>query len=80
MDFPPPRQKVVPPLYDDLHGATNVTSLHAVDPHKRRRAIGADQIDLRLSVAEYMDMSRLVVIGEDDEAQAARAMDGDHAN
>jgi hypothetical protein len=80
MDFPPSRQQVVPPLYDDLHGATNVASLHAVDPYQRRNTFGADQIDLRLSVAEYMDMSRLVVIGEDDEAQAARAMDGDHAN
>jgi hypothetical protein len=78
MDFPPPRQQIVPPLDDDFHGATNFASCRR--PIRASGAFGADQIDLRLSVAEHMDMSRLVVIDEDDESQAASAMDSDHAN
>jgi hypothetical protein len=80
MDFPPSRQQSLAPLDDDLHGAPNVASLHAIDPCQRRDALGSDQIDLRLSVAEDMDMSQLMVVHEGDEAQAMSAMGGDRQN
>ncbi len=69
-----------PLIGDDLHGATNIASLHAVDPRQRGDAVRSDQIDLRLSVAEHMDMGRLVVVREYDEAQPASAMNRNHSS
>ena len=51
---------------------------HAVGPDQFGRAIGAAKIDLGLSVAEGVNMSRLVIVHENDDPYALGAKDSDH--
>lgn len=62
----------------DLHGAAHIAALHAFYGHDLWPAVGSQQVDLGVSVAEHVDMGRRMVIDEDDEAQAMRAVDSDH--
>jgi hypothetical protein len=41
-------------------------------------AIGTQQIDLGLTVTENMDVRRLVIVNENDDAQAVGTKHGDH--
>ena len=63
---------------DDPQGAADLAPGHSIGPDQLGHASDAAQADLGLAVAEHVDMSRLVVVGEDDHAQALGAQHGDH--
>ena len=67
-------------LDNDLHGVADIAALHAFDGHDLRCAVRPDQVDLRVPVAEHMNVGRCVIIDKDDEAQAMGAIDGDRAS
>jgi hypothetical protein len=78
MYLSPSGQKRGPPFGHKVHGAANLIALHAYGPNQLRRASRAGEIDLRLPVAEHMNVGRLVVVAEYDDAQAMRTVDRDH--
>jgi hypothetical protein len=51
-------------LDNDPHGATGLAARHAIGPDQIRGAVGAQQIDLGLTVAENVDVHRWVIIHE----------------
>ncbi len=63
-------------LSDHAHGAANLSALHAFGPNQFRRAVPACQVDLGMTVAEYMDMGRFMIVHEDDDAETMLAKDG----
>jgi len=65
-------------LNDDLHGAPDICTRHTVSPHEFRLAVLTSQIDLNLTIAEYMDMCGFVIIDEDDDTQSILAVDRHH--
>ena len=61
----------------DFHNAPQLSVRHAVGPDQFGRAVGA-KIDLGLSVTEGVNMSRLVIVHENDDPYALGAKDSDH--
>lgn len=61
------------------HCASYLGASHAFRRQERRLAVRAKKIDLRLTVAEHMDVGGFVVIDENDNAKSMRAVDRDHA-
>jgi hypothetical protein len=63
-------------LRHDAKRLPQIACLEAVVPDQFRLAVRPRQVDLRMAVADRMDMGRLMVIDEDDEAQSGLAMNG----
>jgi hypothetical protein len=59
-------------LGDDRHCPPNIAALHLVDPDEFGCPARASEIDLGLSVAENMDVRRLVIVWENDHAHPMR--------
>ena len=55
-------------LTTDAHGAADLAAAHSVSPDQCRGTVGPEQVDLGLTVTEDVDMSRLVIVDEDDNA------------
>lgn len=80
MDLPPSGQKVVASLCYEADRLTDFRTFHSLDPDQLRPITGADEIDLRVTVAEDMHMGRFVVVEIDDDPQAVCSEYGDHEN
>jgi len=61
----------------DPHGSAYFAAGHAVSPDYCGSTVGAE-VDLGLNVTEDVDMSRSVIVDEDDHAQAMGTRHGDH--
>ncbi len=62
----------------DFHDAPQLSTRHAVGPDQFRGAAGAAQIDLGLSIAEGVNVGRLVIVHEDDDPYALGAENSNH--
>jgi hypothetical protein len=78
MDVLPPGQQRRLRLGNNPHGATNLAAGHAIGPDQLRRSARASQVDLGLTVTEYVDVGRVVIVNEDDHTQAFGAQNSDH--
>ena len=78
MDFPPSGKKWFLLITDDPHRPAQIVCFHALHPHKRRKTIRPDQVDLGVTVTEHMHMGWFVIVGKDDGAQTLRTKDTDH--
>jgi hypothetical protein len=78
MNVPPACQQVVKLLDDNPHCAANVAALHAFNGHNLKHAINAKQVYLGVTIAEHMDMRRLVIINENNDVETICSMDRDH--
>jgi hypothetical protein len=58
MNLIPSLEQIVLLLAHDPHGAANLALLHLVGPHELRLSIAAHKIDLRLTIAENVDVRR----------------------
>lgn len=76
MNLRPPGQKFVASLCDETSRPTDFRPFHSLGPYQLRRVIGADEIDLRMAVAE--DVNRLVVVEVDDDLKAVCPEQDDH--
>jgi hypothetical protein len=63
-------------LDDGFESAPKLALCHLLRPDHNRTALGWDQVDLCVPIAEHMDMSRFMIVGEDDDAQTMRAENG----
>jgi hypothetical protein len=77
MNLTPPFQQDSLLFLHEPHGASNFGPGHADDQDQFRGAVSAEEVDLRLTVTEYMHMGRLMVIDKDDNAQPPSTMNGD---
>src|SRR5690606_33255912 len=66
------------PLANDAHCLPEVTRPEPIVTDQLRQPIAPRQIDLRRTVANHVDMGRLVIVGEDNEAQPSFTMQSDH--
>jgi hypothetical protein len=80
MDLPPSSQKVAASFCNEADRLTDFRALHSLDPDQLRPITRADEIDLRVTVAEDMHMSRFVVVEIDDDPQAVCSEYRDHEN
>ena len=80
MDIPPSGQKVVASLCNEANRLTDFSTFHSLDPDQLGPITGADEIDLRVTVAEDMHMGRFVVVEIDNDSQAVCSEYGDHEN
>jgi hypothetical protein len=78
MYLSPSLQEVSLLFLHDLHGPPDIAAGHADSEDQLGLAGGADEIDLGFAITEHVDMRRLVIVDEDDEAQAVSAVHGDH--
>jgi hypothetical protein len=63
----------------DPHRTADLAAGHAISPDQFGGSVGPEQIDPGVTVTEDVDMRRLVIVDEDDHAQAVGTQDGDHA-
>jgi hypothetical protein len=68
MDSFPPFQKLRAIQRHDLHGPSSFAAHHSFCPNKLRRTTHTGEVDLRVSVAEYMHVGGLVIIRKDDDS------------
>lgn len=66
-------------LDNDSHSAANLAAVHTVSSNQFRGAVSTEQIDLGLTVTEDVDVSRPVIVGEDNHAQALGTKHGNYA-
>jgi hypothetical protein len=78
MDFLPPGQQERLLLDHDPHGAADLAAGHAIGPNQFGGSVGPEQIDPGVTITEDVDVSRLVIVDEDDHAQAVGTQDSDH--
>lgn len=78
MNLSPSGQKVVASLCNESNRLTDFRAFHSLDPDQLRPITGADEIDLRMTVAEDMHMGWFVVVEVDDDPQAVCSEYGDH--
>jgi hypothetical protein len=78
MDVLPPGKQQRLPLDHDPHGTAHISAGHVLSPDQVGDAIGTEEIDLGLTVTE--DVSRHMVVDEDDDAEAMRTKHSDHEN
>jgi hypothetical protein len=63
MDLPPLRQQKRLVFRHEAHGLANLSAGHALSPDKLR---GAEEIDLRMTVAKRVNVGRFVIVGKND--------------
>ena len=80
MNVLPPSQQQRLLLGNDPQSTADLAAGHAVGPDQFRRATGTEQVDLGLTVAEDMDVSRPMVVDEDDHAQAMSTKHSDNTS
>jgi hypothetical protein len=78
MNVLPPGEQLLLLLDHDPNGSANLTVRHAVSPDQFSHAIGTQQIYLRVTVTEDVDVGWRVIVNEDDHTQAASTKHGDH--
>jgi hypothetical protein len=78
MDILPPGQQHRLLFNHDPNRAADPGSGHAISPNQFRSSACSEQIDLGVTVTEDVHVSRLVIVDEDDNAQAVGMQDGDH--
>jgi hypothetical protein len=78
MYVPPLLQQLCLRILDCLQGAPFLRVIHSGAPDEFWTTVTANENDLRLAVATDMHVRRLVIIYEDEEAQAMRAQHYDH--
>jgi hypothetical protein len=78
MDMSPLRLQEILLAVDDAHRKPNFAVFHTHCPNELRLAIIAQKIDLRVPIAEHVDMRGLMVIDKDHNAQPMLAKNGDH--
>jgi hypothetical protein len=61
-------QQVILLFHHSLNGVTDITALHSGKSHNRWPAVGTNNVDFGLTVAEHMDMRWFMVIDEDHKA------------
>lgn len=59
-------------LRHDAHRLAKIPRLEAVAVDQLGPAVGSRQVDLRLAIADHMDMRWRVIVDEDDESPASR--------
>jgi hypothetical protein len=80
MDFPPFGKELFLLVTNHLHSPAQIVRLHTLCPDKSRSPVWTDQVDLGLPVSKDVDMSRLVVVRENDDAQPIGSVDRDHTH
>jgi adenosylmethionine-8-amino-7-oxononanoate aminotransferase len=65
-------------LENEPHGTADFTAGHTFSPNQFGCAVGTKQINLGMTVTEDVDVSRLVIVNEDNHAQTMGAKHGDH--
>jgi hypothetical protein len=78
MDHPPAREELEPSFADDPHRAPQIRIAQPNERDKLRLASRGAKVDLRLSVAEDVNMRRLVIVRKDHEPRSRFAMDDHH--
>jgi len=78
MDFPPFGKKSILLVRDYLHGSTHIFHFHALRPDQSWNSIRSNQVDLEFPITKYMNMGRLVIVCEDDNAQSMFSVYCDH--
>src|ERR1700741_1271734 len=80
MNFIPLRLHRCLLLRHDAKRFPEVARLETIVRDEFRPAVRARQVDLRMAVANHMDMRGLMIIDEYDEAESRLAMNGRHAS
>jgi hypothetical protein len=75
----PLRQEALLLTDNDPHRHADFRTAGPGSPYQRWFAVWAEQVNFRFAATEVEDASRVVVIGEDDDAESLRPWNGDHS-